>query len=55
MRSKFGSSMLKSANQAARSQDLTANWLKRLGAGASTEAARDAHGQVSGLLDYYNK
>ncbi len=36
-------------------QDLTGNWLKRLGAGATTESARDAHGQLSGLLDYYNK
>ena len=55
MRSKFGNAMWKSANQASRSQDLTANWLKRLGAGATTEASRDAHSQVSGLLDYYNK
>ena len=35
--------------------DLTGNWLKRLGQGATTEAARDAHGQLQGLLDYYNK
>ena len=35
--------MLKSTNQAARSQDLTANWLKRLGAGATSEQARDSH------------
>ena len=36
-------------------QDLTANWLKRLGATATTENSRDAHGQLSGILDYYNK
>ena len=36
-------------------QDLTGNWLKRLGAGATSEASRDAHGQLQGLLDYYNK
>ena len=36
-------------------EDLTANWLRRLGAGASTDAARDAHGQLSSLLNYYNK
>ena len=36
-------------------QDLTANWLKRVGAGATSENARDAHGQLSGILDYYNK
>jgi hypothetical protein len=34
---------------------LTGNWLKRLGAGATSEASRDAHGQLQGLLDYYNK
>ena len=55
MRSTFGRSMMKSYVQATRSQDLTANWLKRLGAGATTDASRDSHGQLSGLLDYYNK
>ena len=55
MRSKFGRSMLKSYSQATRSQDLTSNWLKRLGAGATTEVSRDSHSQLSGLLDYYNK
>ena len=34
---------------------MTGNWLKRLGAGATSEASRDAHGQLQGLLDYYNK
>jgi len=29
--------------------------MKRLGAGASNEAARDAHNQLQGILDYYNK
>mmetsp|Transcript_20740 Transcript_20740/g.27996 ORF Transcript_20740/g.27996 Transcript_20740/m.27996 type:complete len:227 (-) Transcript_20740:121-801(-) len=55
MRSTFGRSMMKSYNQAARAQDLTGNWLKRLGAGATTETARDSHQQLQGLLDYYNK
>lgn len=36
-------------------QDLTGNWLKRVGAAATSEPARDAHAQLSGLLDYYNK
>lgn len=36
-------------------QDLTANWVRRLGAGATSESARDAHGQLQGLLDYYNR
>lgn len=36
-------------------QDLTANWLKRVGAVATNETARDAHGQLAGILDYYNK
>jgi len=34
--------------------DLTANWVKRLGAGATNEKARDSHSQLSSLLDYYN-
>ena len=34
---------------------MTGNWLKRLGAGSTTETARDAHSQLQGLLDYYNK
>ena len=55
MRSTFGRSMLRSYNQATRAQDLTGNWLKRVGAGASNEAARDQHAQLSGLLDYYNR
>ena len=45
-------------NQSARwytGQDLTQNWLKRVGAAASNETARDAHSQLSGILDYYNK
>ena len=36
-------------------QDLTSNWLKRLGAAANNETARDAHTQLHGILDYYNK
>jgi len=36
-------------------QDLTSNWLKRVGAAATNETARDAHGQLHGILDYYNK
>jgi hypothetical protein len=36
-------------------QDLTANWLKRVGAGATTDKSRDAHGQLQSVLDYYNK
>jgi len=55
MRAKFGQSMMKSYNMATRNQDLTANWLKRLGATATSDASRDAHGQLSGILDYYNK
>ena len=55
MRSTFGRSMMKSYNQATRAQDLTGNWLKRVGAGATSDAARDSHGQLSGLLDYYNR
>ena len=55
MRSTFGRSMLRGANQATRAQDLTGNWLKRLGAGATNEVSRDSHQQLSGLLDYYNK
>lgn len=34
---------------------MTGIWLKRLGATATNETARDAHGQLQGLLDYYNK
>ena len=33
---------------------MTGTWLKRLGATATNENARDAHGQLQGLLDYYN-
>lgn len=29
--------------------------MKRVGAGATTETARDAHSQLSSLLDFYNK
>lgn len=36
-------------------QDLTGIWLKRLGATATSEPSRDAHSQLQGLLDYYNK
>ena len=36
-------------------RDLTGIWLKRLGATATSEGSRDAHGQLQGLLDYYNK
>ena len=36
-------------------RDLTGIWLKRLGATATNENSRDAHGQLQGLLDYYNK
>jgi hypothetical protein len=36
-------------------QDLTGNWLKRVAGGANNEASRDAHSQLSGILDYYNK
>ena len=35
--------------------DLTGVWLKRIGAAANNDTSRDAHGQLSGLLDYYNK
>jgi len=34
---------------------LTANWMKKLGAGATTDASRDSHQQLQSLLDYYNK
>ena len=34
---------------------MTGIWLKRLGATATNETSRDAHGQLQGLLDYYNK
>ena len=33
---------------------MTGIWLKRLGATATNENSRDAHGQLQGLLDYYN-
>lgn len=70
MRSKFGNSLMKSYNQATRASkfvqksltkhlccsdgDLTGVWLKRLGAGAVTDRSRDAHAQLSSILDYYN-
>jgi hypothetical protein len=34
---------------------LTGIWLKRLGATATSEESRDSHGQLQGILDYYNK
>ena len=34
---------------------MTGQWLKRLGATATTELSRDAHGQLQGLLDYYSR
>jgi hypothetical protein len=33
---------------------LTANWLRRLGATANSAHARETHGQLSSVLDYYN-
>ena len=34
---------------------MTGNWLRKLSAGCTNEQARDAHGQLQSLLDYYNK
>ena len=33
---------------------LTTNWLKRLGATSTDAASREAHSQLSSLLDFYN-
>jgi hypothetical protein len=40
-----------SANEA---NHLTVNWLRRLGQTATTPDSREAHGQLSSILDFYN-
>lgn len=61
MASKFGksSSLLKkscfnASRASAASNELTANWLRRLGATAHSSQARETHSQLSSVLDYYN-
>ena len=55
LRQQFGNSMLRATNMAARSRDASGNWLRRLGASATTMEAKDSHGQLQSILDYYNK
>ena len=58
MRDKLGKAVKNSALNASRMSahnDLTANWLKRLDATATTGAAKDASSQLQSVLDYYNK
>ena len=40
---------------AAPANELTNNWLRRLGAAATTAEAKDAHSQLQAVLDFYNK
>lgn len=35
--------------------ELTSNWLKRLGATANSGESRESHSQLSSILDYYNR
>jgi len=61
MASKFGrsTSLLNKAcfsatRASAASNELTNNWVRRLGATANSGVSRESHGQLSSVLDYYN-
>lgn len=67
LRQKLGSSLLSNAQRASRmgalsthvnanpdANHLTNNWLRRLGQTATTHEAREHHGQLTSILDFYN-
>jgi len=67
LRQKFGSTMASRTHQTARmsalsthvaqaadANHLTANWLRRLGQTSNTPDSREAHSQLSSILDFYN-
>lgn len=67
LRQKFGSTLFNNARQTARMgalsldvsknadvNHLTTNWLRRLGQTANNMDSREAHSQLSSILDFYN-
>jgi hypothetical protein len=54
LRQKLGSGIMTQASKAARSNELTNNWLRRLAATSTTAQAKDAHSQLSAVLDFFN-
>lgn len=55
LRQKFGKSMLQRGIASARAGDVSGNWLRRLGAAATNHQAKENHGQLQSMLDFYNK
>jgi len=63
MRQKLGTSMMLGSRRAMRlsaghvapANELTNNWLRRLGDAAHNQYAKDQHNQLSAVLDFYNR